>query len=52
MEPGGAPSMSSAFILLLENTRRGEKYMLVAFMQVTFVTSEPLSPGDKEGTVA
>jgi hypothetical protein len=51
MEPGGAPSTSLAFILLLENTRRGEEYIPVAFTQVTIVTSKPLSPGDKEGTV-
>jgi hypothetical protein len=40
--------MSSAFTLLLENTRRGGNYMPVAIMQVTIVMSELLSPENKE----
>jgi len=41
IKPGGALSRSSAFMLLSGNTRRGGTYIMVAFMQVTIVTSEP-----------
>jgi hypothetical protein len=34
-ELGGAVTSSSAFMLLLGNTRRGGTYVTVAFMQVT-----------------
>jgi hypothetical protein len=48
IEPGGVLSGSSAFILLLGNTRRGGKYVTVAFMHVAIVTSEPLSAEDRQ----
>jgi hypothetical protein len=50
IELGGVLSRSSARILLLGNTRRGGTYVTLAFTQVTIVTNEPLSAGDKEET--
>jgi len=47
-EPGGVLSRSSAFTLILGNTRRGGTYVTVAFMQTAIVTSEPLSAEDRD----
>ena len=41
LNQGGGLCRSSAFMLLRGNTRRGEAYVKVTFMQVTIVTSEP-----------
>jgi len=41
IETGAMLPRSSAFMLLLGNTRRGGTYVTVAFMQVIIVTSEP-----------
>jgi hypothetical protein len=48
LNQGGGLSRSSAFMLLLGNTIRGETHVKLAFMQVTIVTSEPLFAEDRE----
>jgi len=48
VESGGALSRSSAFMLLVENTRRWGTYVTVVFIRVAIVTSEPLSAEDKQ----
>jgi len=48
LNQGGGLSMSSAFMLLLGNTRRGETYVKVASIQVTIVTNEPLYAEDRK----
>jgi hypothetical protein len=48
LNQGEGLSRSSALMLLLGNTRREEIYVKMAFMQVTIVTSEPLSAEDRE----